>query len=504
MNFGITRPHRRKYRSAGRRKNWLPLLVFCAIIGLFLWAIVHFISILLVSHQSNSLSAEIQILKGNAEFTLEENQNWTPAYSEQKFFAGDSVRTKTNTRISLKITGGDIIFLDQNTELKFSQLEQKASNRKNIVLKLKQGQLWAKISDDNLIKESKSSFEIQTNRLNLHIRGTIFALSTEPKEDTIRLIRGNVDVDVLDNKEVENVKVGVGQKLTISKDTFNKLKKGEEVLKIIDSDFIESEWHIQNLGKFYPQEAAQIRRKIEISASQKIKQSEENKMEASDDRLTPPEILSPKNEAHIPSDTEVVKIEGTAPPEATQIVVNGFTLTKFQPGDRKWSYFAAKKFGTLVPGENSFSVYAISRDGKKSEAASVIVFYDGEEPLQKTPESIPSKKAPSNIDIDKFVAPTIIGPAIIANEGVYETSSDVVTITGTVDPKTNTVKVNGYKLKKFQPGDTEFTYIASSRYGSRSNLKEGNNKYEILALGPDGKSAATVVRIIYTPVEVPK
>ena len=509
MNAPYYRPRRR--RSGGRQsRNILPFLMFLIIISLLVWGIFKLFSTLFSGEQSNSLSAEIQILKGQVEFALPENDNWTPAYSEQKFFTGDSIQTKSNSKAILNIPGGNTLFIDENTKLKFTNLEEKSSNYKNIVLHISTGQIWTKISDEDLNLNPKSKFEITTERLNLHVRGTIINMSTTTTEDIIRLIKGSVDVDILgtNKNDISNTKVGVGQQLKVSQNTINDIKAGKEILEIIDPSFIESEWHIQNLGKFYPQESAQIRRRIEISAAQENKkiEAETNTTDANlekSDELTPPEILTPLPGAILPSTIDVLKIEGTAPPEATQIVVNGFTLTKFQPGDRKWSYFAAKKFGTLIPGENTFSVYAISREGKKSEPSSIKITYEGtpQKTLIKDLQSAtppPHKKAENN-----FKAPTITKPIAIPNGSTYKTTEDVVTIIGNVDPKTNTVQVNGYKLKKFTPGAPTFTYIASAKFGERSNLKAGPNQYKIIAIGPDGTQASTTITVIYTPTEQP-
>ena len=101
--------------------------------------------------------------------------------------------------------------------------------------------------------------------------------------------------------------------------------------------------------------------------------------------------------------------------------------------------------------------------------------------------------------IDEFKAPVVTRPAIIDEGEPYQTSSDIVTIMGIVDPKTNGVEVNGFRLKKFQPGQTEFSYIANARYG---NMEEGENVYEITAFGPDGKKAVKTITVVYTPVNL--
>ena len=503
----------RRQRPLGRKsKNFLPLLVFLVIIGLLVWGIIKVFSSLFNGEQSNSLSAEIQILKGQSEFSLPETENWTPAYSEQKFFTGDSIRTKSNSKAVLNISGGNTIFVDENTQLEFINLEEKASNYKNIILHVKEGQIWAKVADEDLNLNPKSKFEVTTTKFNLHVRGTVFNINTSSEKNTISLVKGSVDLDILGatKEDFENIKVGVGQQIVISPSTLDDIRTGKDVLEIIDPSFIESEWHIQNLGKFYPQESAQIRRRIEITAAKEVQ--EENK-EAQNEGLEEssslerPQITTPQAEATIPSSEDVLKVEGTAPPEAAQIVVNGFTLTKFQPGDRKWSYFAAKKFGTLVPGENTFSVYAVSRDGKKSEPSSVKIVYEGTpqntfiQDLQSaSPIAVPATSPVVTTKTEgNFMPPLVTKPEAIPNGGSYKITEDVLTLSGTVDPKTNAVLVNGYKLKKFSPGQTTFTYIASARYGVRSNLKEGENKYEILTLGPDGAQASTTITVTYTP-----
>jgi len=494
-------------RSSG---SIFPLLIILGILGLIIWGIFKGFSTLLSNVQSESLSAEIQIKKGTTEFSLADTDSWTPAYSEQKFFTGDAIRTRDKAQSSLKLSGGNTIFLDSNSELVFTELIQKGKSQNIIDLKLNKGRAWIKTSEDSLNEESKSRFNIATNRILLHIRGTVLDLSVSDTQDTIRLVRGKIDIDVFDKNDPENtqnISMGVGQKLVVSNQTVEKIKKGESKLEIIDSDFFESKWHLQNLEKFYPQEAAQIRRKIEVNVESK-KIIEEEKVKSIGEIETP-KILKPINQEKIAATAELVQIEGTAPVEAAQIVVNGFTLTKYQPGDRKWSYFAAKKFGTLVPGENTYQVYAITRDGKKSETTSVTIFYESsQQTAQKTvsppitPPKIAIPETKLQVSSPDFNPPLVTSPIVLAHGETYETSSDVVTIKGTVDPKTNAIKVNGYQLKKFKPGNTEFTYIASSRYGKRSNLIVGKNNYEIMAFGPDGKISSTTVKVIYTPVKV--
>ncbi len=475
-----------------RRRNFVPLLTFLTAVVLLIWLIFRFFALLFSDVRSEDASAEIQILRGRAEFTLAESESWTPAYSEQKFLEGDALRTGGNSRISLEFLGGNMIFLDENSELLFEELEERSSGKKFVRLVLRQGKMWARVSEEDFQRDSDSSFEVFTDRMIVHVRGTIFDLETGPIQDSIRLIKGNVDADVFldeDKEETKNISVSVGQKLIVSPTTLEQIKSGGEVLEIVDTEFIESEWHLQNLERFFPQEVSQIRRRIEITAPGA---NPATPTMPQDSGLEPPKILAPVDGTRIPAEQDAVKLEGTAPLQAAQIMINGYTLTKFQSGDRKWAYFAAKKFGTLVSGENTFSVVALTRDGKASPPAVVKVFYEGTglNPTQVVSEAL----------VGDFKAPIVTKPAVISADQPYQTSSEVVTFSGLVDPKTNAVEVNGFRLEKFVPGQTEFKYIANAKYG---NMSVGENVYQIVAYGPDGKTAGTTIKIVYTPLTVP-
>lgn len=494
-----SRYRRSSFVKRRRRRNIIPLLTVLLGIFLVVWLGGRFVVNIFSETRTDTASAQIRILKGRAEFSLPDSEQWTPAYSEQEFLSGDTIRTNSNSKVSLEFLGGNILFLDQNTEVQLEKLEERSSGKKTARIQLKQGRIWARVSDDDFQTESDSIFAIQTPRILVHVRGTILNLSSNEIQDSIRLIKGNVDVDVFTDeaqKEFTNIQVGVGQKLIISPSTLDQIQTGQNVLEIIDAEFIESEWHLQNLERFFPQEAAQIRRRIEISVPANNPSQPEEALPTSQS-IESPEILSPENGTTVGADQDIIRIEGTAPLEAAQIVVNGYTLTRFQPGDRKWVYFAAKKFGTLLSGENTFSVVAVSRDGKKSEPAQITLFAEGTG--NSSPPSNTSSPSTINSDINEFKSPVITRPAVINLNEPYQTSSDVVTIQGIVDPKTNAIEVNGFRLKEFQPGNTEFRYIANARYG---NMKKGENIYRVVAFGPDNKTATTEIKIVYTPLQI--
>lgn len=56
---------------------------------------------------------------------------------------------------------------------------------------------------------------------------------------------------------------------------------------------------------------------------------------------------------------------------ASELWVDDFKLNKFKAGDTTWSYNVKMSYGNLKEGANSYKVYAVDANGKKSEAASL-------------------------------------------------------------------------------------------------------------------------------------
>ncbi len=71
----------------------------------------------------------------------------------------------------------------------------------------------------------------------------------------------------------------------------------------------------------------------------------------------------------------IVKIEGIVK-GAEKVVVNGYTLSKFIPGDTKWIYTANESYGNFNAGINEFEAYALAPDGTKSDVSRFTVNYD--------------------------------------------------------------------------------------------------------------------------------
>ncbi len=512
MNFNKRQHYVPYQRRRGRRRNFMPLIIFLVVIFLVIFLGVKLVKLIFSSGRSESAAAELQVSQGRAEFYFPDKKEWTPAYSDQKFLEGDRIRTTNNSQGSLSFFNNNKIFLDQNSEISFTKFSGDMQGDKEVSFKLAQGHIWANISDKDFGNQN-STFDLETPRAILHVRGTIFDIDSTERSDTIRLIKGNIDVDIFGTKKdrLTNIKVGVGQKLTITATTADDIKSGKDVLEMIDSDFLHSGWNIKNISEFDPQTSAALQKERDAQ-----KQKEEADTSAQTDFPTP-QITDPAEGTVVSATQDSITISGTTTEDTMQIIVNGYTLTKFQPGDKQWSYFASYNFGTMISGDNTFEVIAVSRDGKKSKPAVLHITYQGGEssgsiaPSSNTRSTTETtgmiqtsekkKTITNSSQISDLTQPTIVRPEIANLEDPYQTSANVVTITGVPDPRTERIEVNGFELKKFKPGDTEFKYIANAQPGYE-NMKPGLNTYEIVTYGPNGTSASVILKILYSPFTI--
>ncbi|MBU1934504.1 hypothetical protein KKF04_00450, partial [Patescibacteria group bacterium] len=111
----------------------------------------------------------------------------------------------------------------------------------------------------------------------------------------------------------------------------------------------------------------------------------------------------------------------------------------------------------------------------------------------KVDESASETSLDINTEDIKLAVTSIIGSNL-------ETDSDYHVIEGVASSNTNEIKVNDYILQRYSPGQTGWSYIAST---DLDTLAEGENKYAVRAYDEDGNEiGAQDFTITYTPVKV--
>jgi len=512
---------RNRFHYRRRRRNWWPWLIFVLVAGLFLWAILQFFMVLFSNVRSESVSAELQVERGRAEFLLPEKADWNPAFSEQTFLEGDAIRTAKNSQVTLSFLEDNKLILDQNTELKIIELSQKSSGKTLATFELMRGQVWGQINDTAFGATEDSMLNMSSPRAKTYVTGTTFNLSSDAEADIVSLIKGEVNVDIFaEDEKNQSLNVGVGQKVVINDGTYDLLSREVDPVEAIESTFKESNWYLENLARQFPEEAESLRARILPATQTDIEERTDFSGLEEDSSVGIAAVTSPVEGQRINADEDLVPIKGTAPLDAFQIQVNDYVLQRFEPGDRKWTYIAAKEYGTLKPGENTYDVIAITRDGKRSPVTTLTIFYEGTafatpaattSPSTSTPATeqtapesseatTPAPPAQTNV-LTTIDAPVVTRPALFAADpsATYETSASVVTFSGTVSAATQAVEVNNFRLRKFNPGDTTFAYIANANYG---NLADGENIYSIVAFDAEGKTTQTQIKIFYRPVNI--
>lgn len=93
------------------------------------------------------------------------------------------------------------------------------------------------------------------------------------------------------------------------------------------------------------------------------------------DALSAPKVVSYNGGTSNTVTVSVVKVDGSVS-GAEKIVVNGYTLSKFVPGAKTWTYYANEEGGNLKPGLNEYEVYALDPQGNKSAVTKFTITYN--------------------------------------------------------------------------------------------------------------------------------
>lgn len=203
----------------------------------------------------------------------------------------------------------------------------------------------------------------------------------------------------------------------------------------------------------------------------------------------PPAITAPaaSGQTYRTQRTEV-EIRGTAPVGTAGIMVNDYRLQLFKKGDTAWSYLASVTLGNYVPGINVFAVTAVDDAGRKSEPVTVtLLMEEGTEGIVDAGTSGTSS-ATAVISEDQLPAGPPLEPGTVRVTapvaGTQYTATGAFLLEGSASPSTETVWVNGYRLRLYTPGKSFWNYLADPALGT---LSRGVNTYRINARDREGK-----------------
>ena len=210
----------------------------------------------------------------------------------------------------------------------------------------------------------------------------------------------------------------------------------------------------------------------------------------------PPTITSPaKNGQTYRTQMERFVIDGTTSSDTVSVIVNDYRLQLYKPGNTTWTYLASTNIDNLYPGKNVYKVVTINSAGIASEPAEVtILLEEGEvgvieeevddETVPEDEEEEPAPISPRDLPDNRPLKPgslKVIAPTAGTN---HIASGSSFLIEGTTISETESLWVNDYSLRLYEPGKTTWNYIADTDLGT---LHRGVNLYLIITRNSRGR-----------------
>jgi len=495
-------------RRVNRKRPIDFILPFLVILGLGVIGILGF-QIWQNFVKQGKADVYFYIAEGKAKVLPYGNTEWDNAFSGTKLLIGDSLKTAKSGKAILQFFNGSIIRLAEDTAVTLTDIT-KSSDLEKIVVNMDNGMIWVHGRKSPGVRDA--SYEIRTTNMVVKAKGTVFEVESKTAQ-TVRVLEGEVKVDVLvtasgNSRVADTITVGVGQEITLDDATLKAFaeNKTPSVLMAISDQFKAGDWYSWNIEQdrnplSYAKGGAELNAQGQIAVMNETQssgdaqsqgtQSEAKMVEKIGDQtqvgsgsmplgelglVGAPEILKPGMTERTVSGG-IVTISGVASMGTAKIVVeqliNGeydsYTLSKFKPGDKTWSYNVAEKYGNLAEGANTYSFYAYDEKGNKSAPSQITITYD-------------KKKVSIN---DVLTAPKAL--KFNGADSSKVTTGEVL-VEGSVRGAQSVV-VNGYKLSKFEPGSATWLYWAKESLG---NLRPGVNVFEVYAVDAAGNKSDTV------------
>ncbi|MFH0834292.1 MAG: FecR domain-containing protein [Patescibacteria group bacterium] len=446
--------------------------------------------------------AKLDQIAGEVEVYLPASGAWKITSEAADLEPGESVRTGSDGSAVLTFDDGSAITLANSSEIAIDDL-QNAITKKTVALALARGAAAVTVGT------SKVDFTISTELLKIHEADGHFLLQVNDDENLASSIDGGFVATVLDpqNKktpELKNFVVEANQTVEISERRVNLLRIGGEIeiVKATPNEILNSPIYLAAKSGQAIETAPSTTDDKNTETAENTTDSDKTTTDAERDVLPAPLVTT--GGGSITAVAEPVKVAGKVSPKIAKVEVafeneDAFALSKFVSGSGEWSYNASRDFGNLKVGVNNYSVVGYDADGNKTPVAKFQIVFNPAGLTDEDKKAAEVKTEPGATDgvptvgSSTFSAPTVSQPA----NGATVTEAPV-TFIGTVPAGTKQVLVNEYPLSKFTAGSTSWNYRADPKF---SNLKEGENEYEIVAVSETGEKSSVTIKIIYKPAQ---
>ncbi len=357
------------------------------------------------------------------------------AEDELKLYAGDTVVSSPRNNATLSFFDESSVRLDESTQVRIAE-SYEGEESSVMTVELEEGTLW--VSTPTLAVYSGSTVRtISSPYMSIEVPSRSEFVVT-PRSLTVFSADGlGLEVAVAGNDQ--RVMIGEGQQFT--------LPVGGE--GVPDLYAYRSPLDPQQLQSEFVEESRRVYALQKTPDSIVTTGSEDPEDSADDVALT---VEAPEDGTTIQSSAVVVS--GRIGGGVDKVRINGYLANI----NAQNSTFEQE---LVLPDEDTIDIIieAVDEDG--------IV-------LSETLRTVTRDREPPE-------PPTITAPA--GNGETYLTNSTEIEITGTAPDSAIGIEVNGYRLQLFEPGDSEWSYLANTSF---NNYQFGENVYEVVAINRGG------------------
>ncbi|MBI2117737.1 hypothetical protein HYT95_02460 [Candidatus Peregrinibacteria bacterium] len=433
----LARRHRFRhgYLGVARRERtvglWIRGGIITAIIvsGIGLWKAIVWIH---ADWRVNHPAALAQVEKGNTATISVDGEEPLRIEGEMNMYEGDILHTEARSTAAIAFFEGTRIHVDEETTVTLQNMRQDTG--KNVIgLELLNGRIWLSIPQDSA-----------SGTILRHLVTPAFSLEFPPGTEALVTNRslavfdsGNALGVVLRTPGTPSaLYIGEGQQITLPE---------------------ELQGHEQNLYVFRsPLDPT-------LSASPFVEKSRETSLPPPPKQSIappPPEellsILAPDEGSIALSDS--IKVRGTFGRGVTSIRVNGYLATTEE-------HTFSQELALPSDEKIDIRIAALNENG--------IIIAEQSRTVRRDLQPPPS--------------PQILLPA--GSGTIFRTTKTEIELRGTVQKGVAGIIVNEYRLQLFQPGDTVWSYLASTNL---DNFHPGTNIYEVVAIDDAGNRSAPV------------
>jgi len=502
------KPRRRIVRNRKERNfsYLVPFVLIIVVLAVVYFGVVGMKS--LFNSRSNRLNnvATVYIVEGKGQVLSEGAAKYTNLLSGQTLLPGDRLQVLKDSRVVVEFFDTTVLRLNEGGDLLIEKIKSN-SGEEEINLSLNAGEVW--IQKLQSVKP-KSTLELQLAYEKVKLSKGVLAVKSNLPE-YIRVLEGEAFVDVLESLDdklnvLDSFSLVSAKESILTNQDYDMFKRREtpSILSDLDSKFKKEEWYKWNFKEDASPSVYEVDPILleggegeEVSSDESVELSEDGELldEVVDEtKSEAPKVVSPGEDDIIT--TDLVKITGTAPLGAQQILVtsfedeipNPYILTGFKPGDRTWLFIAGYQDGegNMLVGENKYEVLAINEAGEESQKSTLRFVF------------MPEEGSVSNSDL--LDPPEIVSlDGVIIKDNLAEASRAEALLQGVVGSWAKKVVVNGVELEDFVPFSNDWAYSLSLETGT---LIQGENLITVYALDTDGvKGPVSTITVNYATEE---